>query len=99
MKLLGGFLQVQSVVTDALKVPDGVKQAGDGAHVGGGGAVLGDLDQIAAQTVLIGVQLVLVGQDLLSPGCRHTECTGQSQLHAFQRQSAPCGWLMNGAFS
>ena len=88
MKLLGGFLQVQSMVADALKVSDGVKQAGDGAHIGGGGAVLRDLDQIAAQTVLIGVQLVLVGQDLLLPAAVILNELGQSQLHAFQRQSA-----------
>ena len=88
MKLLGGFLQVQSMVADALKVSDGVKQAGDGAHIGGGGAVLRDLDQIAAQTVLIGVQLVLVGQDLLLPAAVILNELGQSQLHAFQCQSA-----------
>ena len=42
-------------------------------------------------TVLVGVQLVLVGQDLLLPVAVILNELGQSQLHAFQRQSAHAG--------
>lgn len=68
MKLLGRLLEIQNVIADALKVADGVEQAGDGSVIVGGGAVLGDLHQITAQTVFVDVQLVLVGDDLLFTG-------------------------------
>ena len=88
MQLLGGLLKIQNVVADALKVADGVEQAGDGVVIVGGGAVLGDLDQIAAQPVLIDVQLVLVGKDLLLPGLGVLEELVQHQVHAGLGQGA-----------
>ena len=39
VQLLGGLLKIQNVVADALKVADGVEQAGDGVVIVGGGAV------------------------------------------------------------
>ena len=68
VQLQSGFLEVQSVVADALEVADGMEQTGDGADVAHGHAVLGDLHQIVAQTVLVDIQLVLISRDLSPPG-------------------------------
>ena len=67
MQGLGGLLEVQGVVADALEVPDGVEQAGDGAAVLLGDAVLGEGHQIVAEAVLVGVQQRLRLLDLPGP--------------------------------
>ena len=64
VELPGGFLDVQGVVPDALKVPDGVEQPGHRVDVLHGEAVLGNLHQVTAEAVLVDIQLVLILQEL-----------------------------------